>query len=210
MELEHLTTVAARVVWGLRALLPADGPLAVLQLRPCAPAGFCWLELLTPHLVCRLELQADPTPPRPVAIPARLLADFRRAGGDRSDALRIEATPDGQVALFAISEPPGMASRQLRLMAPEPDTLPPVVEHLRPIPGPWHCPEPGRMVPPLLMDPTLLIRALRALETAAGKPVELQLLEGSGPIRLALLPSVDCDEIGGGSLQLAGMAVRSS
>ena len=103
MELQHLTTVPARVVWGLRALVPADGPLAVLQLRPGAPAGFAWLELLTPHLVCRLELQADPPPPRLVAIPARLLTDFGRAGGERCTTLRIEAAPDGQVALFAIS-----------------------------------------------------------------------------------------------------------
>jgi len=60
----------------------------------------------------------------------------------------------------------------------------------------------------VLMDPALLARGLRAMEAAAGKPVELQLLDGRGPIRVALLPSVNADEIGGGSLQLAGMAER--
>lgn len=202
MELRHLTTLPARVVWGLRPLLPTTGPLAVLQIRPGAPAGFAWLELLSPHAVARLEVMADPPPPRPVAVPASLLADFRRVGGDGGPTLRIEAAPDGRVALFTATPQP------LRLMAPEPAPLPPIGEHLLPVPGPWHCPEPGRLVPPLLMDPALLTRALKALEAAAGRPVELQLLEGPGPIRLALLPSMRCEVVGGGSLQLCGMAER--
>lgn len=202
MELEPLTTLPSRVVWALRPLLPADGPLAVLQISPGAPAGFAWVELLSARALARLEVRTDQPPPRPVAIPAALLADFRRVGGDRGPTLRLEAAPDGRVALFTATPQP------LRLLAPEPALLPPITEHLVKLPGPWHCPEPGRLLPPVLMDPALLARGLRAMEAAAGKPVELQLLDGRGPIRVALLPSVNADEIGGGSLQLAGMAER--
>lgn len=202
MELEPLTTLPSRVVWALRPLLPADGPLAVLQISPGAPAGFAWVELLSARALARLEVRTDQPPPRPVAIPAALLADFRRVGGDRGPTLRLEAAPDGQVALFTATPQP------MRLLAPEPALLPPITDHLVKLPGPWHCPEPDRLVPPLLMDPALLAHALKALEAAAGRPVELQLLEGPGPIRLALLPSVRCEVIGGGSLQPCGMAER--